>query len=44
MVAPAGQLPVPELCRPETYARLAAIEARYDPDNLFRVNPNVSPE
>jgi FAD/FMN-containing dehydrogenase len=25
------------------YERLAAIKAAYDPDNLFRINPNVSP-
>jgi FAD/FMN-containing dehydrogenase len=26
-----------------TYARLATIKRRYDPDNLFRSNPNVPP-
>jgi FAD/FMN-containing dehydrogenase len=28
---------------PATYARLAAIKRRYDPDNLLRRNPNVRP-
>ncbi|MDX3572854.1 bagremycin/ferroverdin biosynthesis FAD-dependent oxygenase BagK/FevA1 [Streptomyces bobili] len=28
---------------PATYARLGEIKARYDPDNLFRFNHNISP-
>jgi FAD/FMN-containing dehydrogenase len=27
----------------ENYGRLSTIKAKYDPDNLFRVNQNIAP-
>jgi FAD/FMN-containing dehydrogenase len=34
---------VREAYPPETYARLAALKSRYDPENLFRHNQNIAP-
>jgi FAD/FMN-containing dehydrogenase len=38
-----GQARVREAYPGSTWERLAAVKARYDPDNLFRRNQNVSP-
>jgi FAD/FMN-containing dehydrogenase len=29
--------------RPETYERLLALKRKYDPTNLFHLNPNIDP-
>jgi hypothetical protein len=33
-----------ELSYGDNYKRLAAIKAKYDPDNLFRINQNITPK
>ncbi len=34
---------VREAYAPATHRRLAEIKARWDPTNLFRLNPNIAP-
>ncbi|HEX6506591.1 MAG TPA: FAD-binding oxidoreductase [Chloroflexota bacterium] len=38
-----GEARIREAYGPETYERLAALKARYDPTNLFHLNQNVKP-
>jgi FAD/FMN-containing dehydrogenase len=33
-----------ELSYGDNYKRLSAIKAKYDPNNLFRVNQNIKPK
>ncbi|HET7037883.1 MAG TPA: FAD-binding oxidoreductase [Thermomicrobiaceae bacterium] len=39
-----GEARIHEAYPPATYARLAAIKAKYDPENLFRFNQNIPPQ
>ena len=38
-----GEAGVADAFGEETYERLAAVKARWDPENVFHLNPNVSP-
>ena len=38
-----GQERIRQAYGPEKYDRLKALERRYDPDNLFRLNQTIAP-
>jgi FAD/FMN-containing dehydrogenase len=43
-LADEGEAGVRRAYPPATMARLAELKRRYDPDNVFHLNPNVRPD